>query len=132
VQFTSHRSNSFAMDSDDASFAAAIAMSIADVPATPPSAHVRLPEGCGSHTFAPLPFVASSGMRLNNANVRAVPADDIEALPVHDSIARAPVLAVPQHFAIKHICWGTSFCPILLQVINNLHFSVACFPEHFL
>lgn len=36
---------SFEMASDDADFAAAIAMSIAELPATPHAAHVTLPEG---------------------------------------------------------------------------------------
>ncbi len=103
------------MASDDAEFAAAIAMSLADAPAVPsPAAQIRLPEGA-------YPYLVPTARAVNVSSDRRAFLVDVDAAVVeapHDSHARAPAPA-PQHFAIKHICWGARFCPILLQASDG-------------
>jgi hypothetical protein len=117
VSAISHaHTHSVDMASDDADFAAAIALSLADS-SSPCSnaANVKLPEGSNPH-------VLSLQTSPVNSNALVAPVHVVEAIPGQDNRdnhTRAPVSAPPQHFAIKHICWGNSFCPILLQVSSH-------------
>jgi hypothetical protein len=67
-------------------------------------------------------FAAAIAMSLADENAHAAPAHAREAKPPADSSAHAPAAAhaAPvQDFAIKHIRWGSQFCPILLQASHH-------------
>ena len=65
-------------------------------------------------------FEAAIAMSLADGNAQAAPADIVEAkLPTGPNARAAP--AHVQDFAIKHIRWGSHFCPILLQASRCWH-----------